>query len=108
MYESSKKKRFFRASDATNRGRLKDSRYPFVAAEFTATVEVFNRFDCDNLMAILKWPLDWLVDRGVVEDDSPDHLWPTVFPSQRVKRKGGRSLFITLWPLKEKIKWDKT
>lgn len=58
-------------------------------ARIRATLYMWNRMDEDNLTARLKWPVDWLVKRGVLVDDSPKHLeWE--MPQQFVDRKNPR------------------
>ena len=55
------------------------------------TVRMFtwSPMDADNLMARLKWPVDWLVIRGYIRDDSPDALtWE--MPTQAIDRKNQR------------------
>ena len=55
------------------------------------TVKLFtwSQMDTDNLMARLKWPVDFLVRRGYIRDDSPDALtWE--MPTQAIDRKNQR------------------
>jgi len=39
-----------------------------------ATVEVNQFFDWDNAAALFKWPMDWLVSRGILKDDGWDFV----------------------------------
>ena len=39
-----------------------------------------------ELQASLKWPVDWLVNYGIVEDDSPRHLVSIAEPEQVIDR----------------------
>ena len=51
-------------------------------AKITVRLYVHQKMDDDNLKARLKWPLDWLVIRGYILDDSPDVLsWGPVTQS---------------------------
>ena len=50
--------------------------------------------DGDGLVSRAKWPVDWLVKRGYLVDDSPIYLeW--VMPTQEIDRKN-RRIEITL------------
>ena len=46
--------------------------------------------DADNLMARLKWPLDYLTRAGFIADDSPAVLDWVGMPEQFVDRKNQR------------------
>lgn len=64
-------------------------RVPLAKAKIRATVYVWAKMDADNLMARLKWPVDFLVNDGWLYDDGPDHLeWE--MPRQVVDRKNPR------------------
>jgi hypothetical protein len=53
--------------------------------------------DADNLMALMKWPIDALKENYVIRDDSPKYLWPAYFNiTQEIKRKKCRKLYLTL------------
>lgn len=39
--------------------------------------------DADNITARLKWPLDFLKERGLIVDDGPKHLTLAGIPEQR-------------------------
>lgn len=62
----------------------------FTKADISVTLYVWNLMDeGDNLRARLKWPLDWLVLREYIEDDSPRTLvWGPVL--QTIDRKNQR------------------
>ena len=63
--------------------------FPLPKARIRATLYVWSEMDGDNLMARLKWPVDWLVKNGYLVDDSPRHLeWE--MPKQVVDRKDRR------------------
>lgn len=68
---------------------------PFVGrAVIKAHLVTWSTMDGDNLMARMKWPVDWLVKRGYLVDDSPTYLvW--VMPTQEIGRKN-RRIEITL------------
>ena len=66
--------------------RLGIPRQPLPKARIRATLYVWSLMDTDNLMSRLKWPIDWLVKVGYLEDDDPKHLeWDV--PQQVVVRK---------------------
>jgi len=56
----------------------------------TATLYLHQRMDADNLMARMKWPLDWLVERGWITDDNPEVIEWTEPPIQVIDRKNPR------------------
>lgn len=66
---------------------------PYPKARITATLYVWSLMDQDNLMARLKWPLDWLVERQIITDDNAKHLEWSGLPTQVVDRKNQRIEF---------------
>ena len=62
----------------------------FGRARIKVTLFGWNRMDADNLMARLKWPLDWLVHANFIDDDGPDFLDWEGMPTQVVDRKNPR------------------
>lgn len=78
-------------------------RFPLAGARWKMTAYVQGATDFDNLVALMKWPLDWLVDRGVVADDSRKYLWPLTLPEMIVARKEEARLVVTLYPVKETL-----
>ena len=76
-------------------------RFPLPGARWALTAYVHGDTDFDNLVAMMKWPLDWLVDRGVVPDDSRTYLWPYSLPEMIVTRKEEARLIVTLYPVKD-------
>ena len=64
---------------------------------WSAHVEVGNLYDIDNLVALMKWPLDYLQSRGFIESDDPRHCWPLRFPTQEVVRGRPRKLILTIF-----------
>lgn len=56
----------------------------------TATIFVKKKFDPDNRVALLKWPIDCLVHFGLLADDSDEWLDFTQIPTQVVDRKNTR------------------
>ena len=65
----------------------------FSRATIGATLYTHQPMDEDNLMARLKWPLDWLVIREYIADDSPEVLeWTGV--TQFIDRKNQR---VEIW-----------
>ena len=62
---------------------------PMPRAHISATLYVWSLMDGDNLMARLKWPVDWLVKSGYIVDDGPKYLeWE--MPKQAIDRKNMR------------------
>ena len=62
---------------------------PLSKAIIRATLYTHQTMDMDNLMARMKWPVDWLVMRGYITDDMPSVLeWR--LPQQAVDRKDQR------------------
>jgi Holliday junction resolvase RusA-like endonuclease len=55
-----------------------------------ATLYVWQMSDQDNLVARLKWPLDYLVKRRFILDDSPKVLEWVGMPDQKIDRKNQR------------------
>lgn len=51
---------------------------------------LWNTMDADNLRARLKWPIDWLVSRGYIEDDSPDVLRSLAEEQEIDRQRDGR------------------
>lgn len=48
-----------------------------------------------ELLAGLKWTVDWLVSQGYVADDGPSYLLHTPYPEQRIER-ADRGVTITI------------
>ena len=62
---------------------------PLPRARIRATLYMWGVMETDNLMARLKFPVDWLVSRGYIVDDSPKRLeWE--MPQQAIDRKNPR------------------
>ena len=69
--------------------KAKRPAFPLLRADIALTAYMWNLMDQDGLWSRLKWPLDWLVERGYIEDDSPRTLvWGLV--QQTVDRKNQR------------------
>lgn len=90
------KKKYFIECDAAARG-LNYKDLPIRVAEFDAWVDVHQTYDWDNLCALFKWPMDWLVERGILLSDDWNHLRPRHFPKQRIIRAKKRDLMIVLF-----------
>ena len=56
----------------------------------TATLYVKKKFDPDNRVALLKWPIDCLVSHGLLVDDSDEWLDFTEIPKQVIDRENMR------------------
>lgn len=63
---------------------------PLDPAHIDARFFVHQTMDADNLMARAKIALDWLVSRGYIHDDAPQHLKWAGIPEQEVDRKNQR------------------
>lgn len=63
---------------------------PFPKALIAVKVYLVQKMDADNLMARLKWPIDWLVSDGWIADDGPDYLEWVGMPTQAIDRKAPR------------------
>lgn len=64
-------------------------RQPMERVTIRAGLFVHQTMDQDNLMARLKWPVDWLVERMYIADDKPSVLeW--MLPTQAIDRKNQR------------------
>ena len=59
-------------------------------ASITATLYVWSMMDDDNAVARLKWPLDALVNFGVLTDDKQPHCRLGGIPQQVIDRKRPR------------------
>lgn len=68
--------------------------------EWEASMDVQRLHDFDNLVARLKWPIDALVQNGIIKNDDWLHCRPKSFPTQVLKSKktDKRELRITLYP----------
>jgi hypothetical protein len=69
---------------------------PWSHGAVEALLVLGNHMDHDNAMARLKWPLDWLVRRGYLEDDGRRHLTWQGLPHQLLTRKAPPSLHLSL------------
>ena len=59
-------------------------------ATISVTAYVWNLMDADNLMARLKWTLDWLIAWDYLPDDSPRVLEWDGMPTQEIDRRNQR------------------
>lgn len=84
---STKELYFLQCTAADNPKR---PRTPPAKVRITATVYTWNPMDADNLMARMKWPLDWMKKRGWITDDGPKHLEWAGIPAQAIDRKNMR------------------
>jgi len=62
----------------------------------TVQFRVFNPHDPVELMAGLKWPIDWLVTRGYVADDSLREVVPPLPWPDMVIDRGNRGVTVTI------------
>ena len=81
--------KYFRECDLWMLERKQRPSGMFTGVRWNAHVEVVNRYDFDNLVALLKWPLDYLQSRGFIESDGPNKCWPDALPTQQVIRTKG-------------------
>jgi hypothetical protein len=80
---------FYLACDVMCRGQRKN-RKRWDRVTIKATLYVWQLSDQDNLVARLKWPLDYLVIRRYILDDSPKVLEWVGMPEQEIDRKNQR------------------
>ena len=59
-------------------------------ATLKVTFYLWSSMDPDNLVARLKWPLDFLVHAGFIADDSPKVIKFAGIPAQRIDRANRR------------------
>lgn len=59
--------------------------YAIISAHF---ISPKRRRDFDNLVAMMKWPLDYLRQRRWISNDSAKRIWPIAFPTQRLAKNG--------------------
>lgn len=79
----------------------KPPRMPPLKSVITCHVIVGAQMDDDNLMARLKWPIDWMVKWDYLRGDSPDYLVWGSKPTQEVKRKVSYRAIFTIEPAEE-------
>ena len=63
---------------------------PWSRAELSAHLYVWNEFDEDNAVSLLKWIQDWLVSRGYVAGDRRKNLRLAGVPEQTIDRENPR------------------
>lgn len=88
--KNKKRQRYFEDCDVAlyeKMGRLYFGIRGWQKAQVTVTLRLSRTMDTDNLMARCKWPMDYLVDRGYILDDSPAHLEWSGLPTQLIDRK---------------------
>jgi hypothetical protein len=74
---------------ARAQARMPLFRMPMERAELRAALHVWNRYDPDGAVALLKWPVDWLVATGYLAGDTHDRLLWTI-PEQHIDRSSPR------------------
>lgn len=62
---------------------LRGRHRPMARCEVTAILYARGPMDDDNAVARLKWPLDFLKERGIIVDDKRPYLTLTGIPEQR-------------------------
>lgn len=81
---------------ATRQVGIFPPRYPWRRWRLVdARFRLWGERDPIELLAGLKWPVDWLVAAGFVEDDSARHLLGIPLPTQVIAR-GDRGVTITI------------
>ena len=91
----SREKYFSDSADLNAAQMLQCRRFEF-ALMFIRFSVPNRRWDFDNLMAALKWPVDFLKIRGIIANDSALRLWPGEVPRQDLADTGSGGLWITL------------
>jgi hypothetical protein len=75
---------------------------PYARAHLDVAMHHNRDMDHDGAEARLKWPLDWLVTRGYLVDDSPRHIERAGLVQQvRCVKNTDRKLVLTLTPIAE-------
>lgn len=84
------KQDFYRASDERQQFHLVPAPPKERLTNVTVRAHFYlhNRMDPDNLHARMKHVLDWLVTRGYLVDDSPEHV--TLDVQQSIERRNKR------------------
>lgn len=81
---------------AVRTARIAPPTHPWRCWEITAAhFRLHNLRDLPELLAGLKWPVDFLVHQGFVHDDSPRELIRTPHPTQEIAREN-RGVTITI------------
>ena len=84
-----KKKEYYAAAASWMQHQCRFRR-PEQRWQLTATLYVWAKMDPDNAVARLKWPIDCLVNYGLLVDDNEKWLDFTEIPKQVVDRKNQR------------------
>lgn len=72
--------------------------FPLKKVLWTAHFKLKAFYDCDNLMALCKWPIDYLVNSKIIADDNYKVAWAKDVPTQDKVEKGQLpSVTIKLW-----------
>lgn len=86
-------------------GRLpQPPKMPPLKSVITCHVVVGNVMDLDNLIARLKWGVDWLVANDYLRGDSPEYLEWGAMPTQEARRGVPYRAIFTLEPAAEEAK----
>jgi hypothetical protein len=88
------KRAYWSACDAATLA-LRPPQVPHTGIVWRADLGVASRYDADNLAALLKWPLDWLVSRRWWHDDDWRTAWPSRWPTQMVAPQQDRHVTVT-------------
>ncbi len=70
--------------------KTKRPRRPYNKVRISVAAYTWNIMDRDGLYSRFKWPLDWLVLRGYIADDSPTVLHDWGYVTQKIDRKNQR------------------
>lgn len=101
VYDTQKEEYGTRCTVETRQAGIFPPRYPWQRWRLVeARFRLWGARDPIELLAGLKWPVDWLVQAGFVEDDSARHLVGIPLPDQVVDR-GNRGVTITIERVEE-------
>lgn len=73
---------------------------PIKYLEWQSTIEVDQYYDADNLMALMKWPMDSLIKAKLIESDRWMNCRPVnlQIPTQIIKKTQPRILTLRIYP----------
>lgn len=88
VYSQEKRNYGFRCDVMTRLVKVFPPREPFTKWSIEEASFYLHGFrDPVELLAGLKWPVDWLVNRGFVKNDDAKSLVATPYPYQEIDRK---------------------
>lgn len=83
---------------ATHKPVLQKKLIPWQRVLWKADFFLMRAYDSDNLVALCKWPLDFLVHYGYLKDDDPHHCWAYEFPTQTHSKEAKLLMTVRIYP----------